>query len=294
METAGGLAMCRNTRPAGFTLVELLVVIAIIGIIIGLLLPAVQMAREQGRRGACVNNLLQLGKGVIAYEGRQNFIPGWRNASVSGTGGPTYAWPVVMLPFVERRDLYRSFESGTAAPSTISLFLCASRAFHQSLAAPLAYAGNCGSGTGVKGDGVMLDTTVGKLGFDFIGRGDGTSSTLLLTERCGTTVGRLADWAAAQATPYVNTAIGHPGAVHVAAPGLARVINAPATVANGQFRYPSSPHSGGVNVVFCDGHVGFLRNAISGNVYSQLLTSNVEVASAAVASLPALNEADYR
>ena len=286
--------MRRTIRPAGFTLVELLVVLAIIGIIIALLLPAVQMAREQGRRGACVPNLLQLGRGVIAYEGRQNFIPGWRNASVSGTGGPTYAWPVILLPFVERRDLYRSFESGTAAPSTISLFLCASRAVDKSLAAPLAYAGNCGSGTTVKGDGVMLDTTVGRLGFDFISRGDGTSSTVLLTERCGTTVGRLADWTAAQATPYVNTAIGHPGVVHVGAPGLARVINAPTTVVSGQFRYPSSPHPGGGNVVFCDGHLGFLRNAISGNVYSQLLTSNGEIASPAVATLPALNEADYK
>jgi prepilin-type N-terminal cleavage/methylation domain-containing protein/prepilin-type processing-associated H-X9-DG protein len=281
-------------KPAAFTLVELLVVLAIIGIIIGLLLPAVQMAREQGRRGACTNNLLQLGKGVIAYEGRQNFVPGWRNASVSGTGGATYGWPVIMLPFVERRDLYRSFESGTAAPSTISLFLCASRAVDKSVAAPLAYAGNCGSGTTVKGDGVMLDTTAGKLGFDFISRGDGTSSTVLFTERCGTTVGTLADWAAVQATPYVNTAIGHPGVVHVGAPGIARVINAPTTVTSGQFRYPSSPHSGGASVVFCDGHTGFLRNAVSGNVYSQLLTSNVENASATVATLPALNESDFK
>ena len=47
-------------------------------------------------------------------------------------------------------------------------------------------------------------------------------------------------------------------------------------------------------MVFCDGHVGFLRNAISGNVYSQLLTSNVENASSAVATLPALNESDHK
>jgi prepilin-type N-terminal cleavage/methylation domain-containing protein/prepilin-type processing-associated H-X9-DG protein len=286
--------MRRTIRPTGFTLVEMLVVLAIIGILVGLLLPAVQMAREQGRRGACTNNLLQLGKGVVAYEGRQNFIPGWRNASVSGTGGPTYGWPVPLLPFLERRDLYRSFESGTAAPSTISLLLCASRAPSKTDTAPLAYAGNCGSGTTVKGDGVMLDTTAGRIGFDFIGRGDGTSTTVLFSERCGTGVGTLADWAAVQATPYVNTAIGHPGIVHVGAPGLARVLNAPATVTSGQFRYPSSPHSGGVNMVFCDGHTGFLRNAISGNVYSQLLTSNVENASAAVATLPALNETDFK
>lgn len=286
--------MRRMIGPTAFTLVELLVVLAIIGIIVGLLLPAVQMAREQGRRGACTNNLLQLGKGVIAYEGRQNFVPGWRNASVSGTGGPTYAWPVPLLPFMERRDLYRSFESGTAAPSTISLLVCASRVPGRTESAPLAYAGNCGGGTNVKGDGVMLDTTAARIGFDFIGRGDGTSSTALLTERCGTTVGTLADWAAVQVSPYVTTAIGHPGVVHVGAPGLARVINAPTSVTSGQFRYPSSPHSAGANIVFCDGHTGYLRNTISGNVYAQLLTSNSEAASTAVATLPALNETDYK
>lgn len=286
--------MRRMNRPPAFTLVEMLVVLAIIGILVGLLLPAVQMAREQGRRGACTNNLLQLGKGVIAFEGRQNFLPGWRNASVSGTGGPTYGWPVPLLPFLERRDLYRSFESGTAAPSTITLLLCASRAPARTDVAPLAYAGNCGSGTTVKGDGVMLDTTAGKIGFDFVSRGDGTSTTLLFSERCGSTVGTLANWAAAQATPYVNTAIGHPGIVHVGAPGLTRVLNAPATVTSGQFRYPSSPHAGGANVVFCDGHTAYLRNAVSGNVYAQLLTSNVENASAAVATLPALNETDFK
>ena len=61
--------------PAGFTLVELLVVIAIIGTLMGLLLPAVQSAREAGRRNTCSNNLNQMGKAVMAYEGQNSSMP---------------------------------------------------------------------------------------------------------------------------------------------------------------------------------------------------------------------------
>jgi prepilin-type N-terminal cleavage/methylation domain-containing protein/prepilin-type processing-associated H-X9-DG protein len=285
----------------GFTLVELLVVIAIIGTLMGLLLPAVQSAREAGRRNTCSNNVNQMGKASIAYEGQNAQLPGWRNkspnpANTDATTGTFYAapsWPVMLLPNLERRDIYTMYENvaatSFAAPTTfLSIYSCPTTP-PDTLDQPwLAYVGNVGTtgltdtdGTTVislaeqKSDGAMVNATVARNNLDVISAGDGTTNTLLFSERSGPGVPSQALWSVVETAyatglpvldPSVIAGFGFP------VPGsTGKVINNPADTS---LRLPSSGHPGGVVVGFCDGHTVFLKDSIEPRVYGQLLTSN--------------------
>src|SRR5690606_3978149 len=91
-----------RAERGGFTLIELLVVIAIIGVLIALLLPAVQSAREAARRAQCTNNLKQLGLAMHSYHDVNNTLPANR---VAGAAAPY----VAVLPFLEQASLYQSY-----------------------------------------------------------------------------------------------------------------------------------------------------------------------------------------
>lgn len=91
----------------GFTLVELLVVIAIIGILIALLLPAVQAAREAARRMQCSSNLKQVGLAILNYENTHKFFPKGTSCTVACKGHSALA---SLLPYVEQGDVYNRYD----------------------------------------------------------------------------------------------------------------------------------------------------------------------------------------
>lgn len=105
------------TRRA-FTLVELLIVIAIIGILVSLLLPAVQAAREAARRIQCSNNLKQLGLAVLNYESAHRILPPASIWNVADGADPRYDnqtkfsanWVILTLPFLEQQTLFDAFD----------------------------------------------------------------------------------------------------------------------------------------------------------------------------------------
>jgi prepilin-type N-terminal cleavage/methylation domain-containing protein len=108
--------MARSSLPAsrqGFTLVELLVVIAIIGVLVALLLPAVQSARESARRMQCANNLKQLGLGAQNFNDVRKFLPPSR-LSQSPAGTPAnvrfVTWAVILLPYIEQNSFYNQWD----------------------------------------------------------------------------------------------------------------------------------------------------------------------------------------
>ena len=96
--------------PRGFTLVELLVVIAIIGVLVSLLLPAVQAAREAARRMQCSNNLKQMALGLHNYVDVHKRLPAalWGNPFSSAEDDDGFGWMVSMLPFVEQSNIHDS------------------------------------------------------------------------------------------------------------------------------------------------------------------------------------------
>jgi len=112
--------MTISKNRGGFTLVELLVVIAIIGTLVGLLLPAVQSAREAARLSACTNNMKQLGLGVLNFESARKRLPTANSGigSSSGNQAGGYSWLVAIMPFLEETNLYTQISSNSTRLSS--------------------------------------------------------------------------------------------------------------------------------------------------------------------------------
>src|SRR5438132_2699593 len=120
--TDTGRACLVRGRPIpgqAFTLIELVVVLAIIGILMGLLLPALGRVRESANRAACGNNLKQIGLALIHYHDNQHSLP--PGMSVKRGPVPPYAgWLTRLLPFVEQEALYQDAVASAAAPLPIT------------------------------------------------------------------------------------------------------------------------------------------------------------------------------
>ncbi len=205
-----------RAHGSGFTLVELLVVIAIIGILVALLLPAIQAAREAARRTQCTNNLKQIAMGLHNYHDTYNvFPPGFVDSDPDHTNGKTQgprentnglAWSALLLPFIEMQPLHDTIRTETldfarhwerdlsgasavipSAREPIPAYNCPSDSMgplntKRGNYGKTNYLGNSGNGAAYDRKGIFwVNSRI--LMRDII---DGTASTVLVIERTGT------------------------------------------------------------------------------------------------------------
>ena len=281
----------------GFTLIELLVVIAIIALLIALLLPAVQAAREAARRGQCINNLKQVGLALANYESSQRVLPpGYVSGADAANAdtGPGWGWGAMLLPQLEQGPLFNSINFArpiagqTAARAMVATFLCPSdsvkqwNVYSRDLAgnptgllgqvAPGNHVGVYGtSDPGIDGDGLFYrNSAVAPRDIT-----DGMSQTLAVGER-GHRLGQ-ATWTGAipgaVLFPDDNDGIGYPRAED--APGMI-LGHAGGRLGpgdpGGEVNQFYSRHPGGVNFLFADGSVRFLKTAMNYPTFRALAT----------------------
>lgn len=245
----------------GFTLVELLVVIAIIGILIGLLLPAVQQVREAARRTHCQNNLRQVGLALASHHSALRELP---MGCLEWRGWPPrnqrqLAWSAFLLPYLEQQNVFDQLDfsaafdapvNAFAASQEISIYLCPTVANVSNLEHSL---GRSDYG-GIYGERISSPNNPPK-GTMLIDRAvsyreisDGLSNTLVVGEDAG--------WPDGQ---WINGRNIFDQAFPInQAPDFENDLR--------------SEHPNGVNVVFCDGHVTFLSDQTELSVLAAICT----------------------
>jgi prepilin-type N-terminal cleavage/methylation domain-containing protein/prepilin-type processing-associated H-X9-DG protein len=252
----------------GFTLVELLVVIAIMGLLACLLLPAIQAARETSRRMVCLNNLRQIGLGMLDFHNAYKRFPegGVEMRTLRLPGGqPRFphgrqlAWSAYILPYVELQSLARridfakafdSAENAAAAAEIVPIYLCPSfprKTYLISGRGACDYGGIYGealSGPNNPPKGVMLYAQYVCIR-DII---DGTAHTMMVSEDSG--------WPDGQWINGTNV-------FDVAYP-----INKAPAIENDL----RSKHPGGVNGLFCDANARFLSEELDQRILAALCT----------------------
>ncbi|MFM8274349.1 MAG: DUF1559 domain-containing protein [Gemmata sp.] len=283
----------------GFTLVELLVVITIIAVLMGLLLPAVQAARESARRTVCQNNLYQLAFASLRHNDQNGFLPGWRNAIGSGT--TAYTWMMPLFPFIERKDIFNSYASNAGQAVFVQTLVCPTSPPDAQNSAFLSYGGCVGMGSGTtvaqRSAGVMVDTTIAanRITLDDVSSNDGAATTMILSEKCGSLLGTATLWSGINPTAWTA------GYGMITTGSTTKIINSGtiSSSAPSASNMPSSQHPGGAVAAFCDGHTQFVKESLMRQVYAQLSSWNHTSGTGAtpystwVQGYAVLNESDY-
>ncbi len=288
-----------NTRRRtlhGFTLVELLVVIAIIGLLVGLLLPAIQAARESSRRTQCANNLKQVGISLISFhDAKACFPPGYSAVGTYVDGQtdttPGWGWAAIVLPYVEEANLQQRANlklaiehpaNASMVQAAIGIYLCPSDQFPSDAfslvddsgnalvkVSPASYAACVGGDesdtSGAKGLGVFYRNSRTRIAEIK----DGTNHTILIGEKAwgmvrGTWVGAVNRALCERGSLNPNPTT---GAMSYPAPNLTLAhshLNNALTDEDGGLDDFSSMHVEGSNLLFADGSVRFFRS-VSGD-----------------------------
>lgn len=294
--------MTMRTRAA-FTLVELLATIAIVGLLIALLLPAVQSARESSRRSHCQNNLRQLGLGLLAYEQSDGAFPPAADAKLPGDCGGTAgqqacrgtAWHFLIMPFIDlkaMKDLYDSTAgwgstwNNPAANQAIPVLQCPTESRSGAgLTTRLSYAGVMGGRSGAIAGGSNGNVYID--GIFMINRWlkaakvrDGLSNTFAIGEN-NDTRSTLLPWSNRLISSRWNENPANPQIILGDAQVGSRIrstqyaVNMDPTLFKQNEDPFGSQHPGGASFVFADGHTAFIADTIDTvNVYRPLSTFN--------------------
>lgn len=287
----------RACRPA-FTLIELLVVIAIIGMIVALLLPAVQQAREAARRTTCRNNLKQIGLAIANYEGTHQMLPPSSTSQIdfgvwspNPTDFPLHSWASGILPYLDQGPLYNQINfqvsalhaaNYPAASHLIPVYRCPSFASTGFTRDPLYI--NLSAQFATRNYVAMGATNVGKLWQEPNGSifpkariklsdiKDGLTNTVLIAE---TREPNASVWIDGGTAAMASRRYDESNAPSYA--GYENALNyRPYYVANGSGIDaewgPSSEHPGGVMHLFGDGSVRLLLVNLNTRVYDAYVT----------------------
>ena len=295
----------RRTRPA-FTLIELLVVIAIIAILIGLLLPAVQKVREAASRMKCSNNLKQIGIAMHAYQDTAGKLPaGWVTAPKPGGGNYApiagYSWSALILPQIEQTALFAAVNpdmsaltgppaagapgAGLALQTALTTYRCPSDNANGPTNPVMNNYSRSNYVVNRSVVGPKNDWTPSALSIQSIQ--DGSSNTILVGERDSTKLPGAVWGVRANATtasfegrvgPRLNPSFAQGPTPN---PLPASTTNYNPTDDGRRLGY-SSNHTGGLNVLFGDGSIRFLRDAIESNPNESWLQFDVTAPTATV------------